>query len=194
MKETATAAVERLRNYIGGQWVDAPVPDSEPLYNPATGEVIAAVPMSDASDVDRAVQAAEAAFDAWRETPVLRRARVMFRYKQLLEEHKEELAAIITREHGKTLADARAELERGIEVVEFATGIPTLLMGKTLEQVGTDVDVDMYPAAARDVRRHLPVQFSRHDSDVDVSSGHRVRKHVRVEAVGAYASNRDAAG
>lgn len=144
MKETATAAVERLRNYIGGQWVDAAGSGSEPLYNPATGEVIAAVPMSDASDVDRAVQAAEAAFDAWRETPVLRRARVMFRYKQLLEEHKEELAAIITREHGKTLADARAELERGIEVVEFATGIPTLLMGKTLEQVGTDVDVDMF--------------------------------------------------
>lgn len=137
-------ATERLRNYIGGKWVDASGVGSEPLYNPATGEVIAAVPLSDASDVERAVQAAGAAFDAWRETPVLRRARIMFRYKELLEEHKEELAAIITREHGKTLAEARAELERGIEVVEFATGAPTLLMGKTLEQVGSGVDVDMY--------------------------------------------------
>src|SRR5690606_590275 len=127
-----------------GKWVDASGVGSEPLYNPATGEVIAAVPLSDASDVERAVQAAGAAFDAWRETPVLRRARIMFRYKELLEEHKEELAAIITREHGKTLAEARAELERGIEVVEFATGAPTLLMGKTLEQVGSGVDVDMY--------------------------------------------------
>src|SRR5690606_33036364 len=108
-------ATERLRNYIGGKWVDASGVGSEPLYNPATGEVIAAVPLSDASDVERAVQAAGAAFDAWRETPVLRRARIMFRYKELLEEHKEELAAIITREHGKTLAEARAELERGIE-------------------------------------------------------------------------------
>lgn len=144
MRAVQTVEVERLRNYIGGQWVDASGEGSEPLYNPATGEVIAAVPLSDASDVERAVQAAAAAFDAWRETPVTRRARVMFRYKQLLEEHKEELAAVITREHGKTLAEARAELERGIEVVEFATGMPTLLMGKTLEQVGNGVDVDMY--------------------------------------------------
>lgn len=144
MRAVQTVEVERLRNYIGGQWVDASGEGSEPLYNPATGEVIAAVPLSDASDVERAVQAAAAAFDAWRETPVIRRARVMFRYKQLLEEHKEELAAVITREHGKTLAEARAELERGIEVVEFATGMPTLLMGKTLEQVGNGVDVDMY--------------------------------------------------
>lgn len=144
MRAVQTVEAERLRNYIGGQWVDASGEGSEPLYNPATGEVIAAVPLSDASDVERAVQAAAAAFDAWRETPVTRRARVMFRYKQLLEEHKEELAAVITREHGKTLAEARAELERGIEVVEFATGMPTLLMGKTLEQVGNGVDVDMY--------------------------------------------------
>lgn len=144
MRAVQTVEAERLRNYIGGQWVDASGEGSEPLYNPATGEVIAAVPLSDASDVERAVQAAAAAFDAWRETPVIRRARVMFRYKQLLEEHKEELAAVITREHGKTLAEARAELERGIEVVEFATGMPTLLMGKTLEQVGNGVDVDMY--------------------------------------------------
>ena len=134
------AVAELHRREVGGRFRRG----KRAVYNPATGEVIAAVPLSDTSDVERAVQAAGAAFDAWRETPVLRRARIMFRYKELLEEHKEELAAIITREHGKTLAEARAELERGIEVVEFTTGAPTLLMGKTLEQVGSGVDVDMY--------------------------------------------------
>ncbi|OUM99946.1 MAG: methylmalonate-semialdehyde dehydrogenase (acylating) [Firmicutes bacterium ZCTH02-B6] len=138
------ADVIRLRNFIGGQWVEAEAAGSDPVYNPATGEVIAQVPLSSAADVDRAVKAAAAAFDAWRETPVFKRARLMFRYKQVLEEHFEELAALITREHGKTLDEARAELERGIEVVEFAAGIPTLIMGKTLELVGTGVDAEMY--------------------------------------------------
>ena len=136
--------VVRLRNFIGGQWVEAEAAGSEPVYNPATGEVIAQVPLSSAADVDRAVKAAAAAFDAWRETPVFQRARLMFRFKQILEEHADELTALITREHGKTLAEARAELERGIEVVEFAAGIPTLIMGKTLELVGTGVDAEMY--------------------------------------------------
>ncbi|MFO7311638.1 MAG: CoA-acylating methylmalonate-semialdehyde dehydrogenase [Bacillota bacterium] len=136
--------VVRLRNFIGGQWVEADAAGTEPVYNPATGEVIAHVPLSSAADVDRAVRAAAAAFDAWRETPVFQRARLMFRFKQVLEEHADELAALITREHGKTLAEARAELERGIEVVEFAAGIPTLIMGKTLELVGTGVDAEMY--------------------------------------------------
>jgi len=136
--------VVRLRNFIGGQWVEAEASGSEPVYNPATGEVIAHVPLSSAADVDRAVRAAAAAFDAWRETPVFQRARLMFRFKQVVEEHADELAALITREHGKTLAEARAELERGIEVVEFAAGIPTLIMGKTLELVGTGVDAEMY--------------------------------------------------
>jgi len=138
------ADLVRLRNFIGGEWVEADATGTDPVYNPATGEVIAQVPLSSAADVDRAVKAAAAAFDAWRETPVFQRARLMFRYKQLLEEHGEELALLITREHGKTLAEARAELERGIEVVEFAAGIPTLIMGKTLELVGTGVDAEMY--------------------------------------------------
>ncbi len=138
------ADVQRLRNFINGQWVEADAAGTDPVYNPATGEVIAHVPLSGAADVDRAVRAAAAAFDRWRETPVFHRARVMFRFKQLLDEHADELAALITREHGKTLAEARAELERGVEVVEFAAGIPTLIMGKTLELVGTGVDAEMY--------------------------------------------------
>ncbi|MBO8141463.1 MAG: CoA-acylating methylmalonate-semialdehyde dehydrogenase [Firmicutes bacterium] len=136
--------VERLKNFVGGKWVDAEAETAEPVYNPATGEIIAYAPLSGAAEVDRAVRAAAAAFDGWRETPVFRRARIMFRFKQLLDEHADELAALITREHGKTLAEARAELERGIEVVEFAAGIPTLIMGRTLELVGTGVDAEMY--------------------------------------------------
>lgn len=144
MAKAEGAAHVQLQNYVGGTWVDSTGTRTEPVFNPATGEVITNAPLSGAEDVDRAVQAAEGAFDAWRETPVFRRARVMFRYKQLLDEHVEELASIITREHGKTLAEARAEVGRGVEVVEFATSIPTLLMGKNLELAGTGVDVEMY--------------------------------------------------
>ncbi len=144
MSSGQAVATERLRNYIGGEWVDASGSGSLPLYNPATAEVIGAVPLSDASDVDRAVQAAAAVYEEWRDTSVFHRARIMFKYKELLEQHKEELARLITKEHGKTLDEARAELVRGIEVVEFATGAPTLLQGRTLEQVGRGVDVEMY--------------------------------------------------
>lgn len=142
--QDVAARPQRLQNWIAGQWTDVDATGSEPVYNPATGEVIAETPYSSAGDVDKAVQAAKAMFDTWRETTVFRRAQVMFRYKQLLDEHAEELARLVTREHGKTLVEARQEVQRGIEVVEFATSAPTLLMGRTLELVGTNVDAEMY--------------------------------------------------
>src|SRR5690625_1550073 len=111
----------RLQNWIAGQWTDADATGVEPVYNPATGEVLAETPLSSAGDVDKAVKAAEAMFDQWRETTVFRRVQVMFRYKQLLDEHLEELAQLVTREHGKIISEARSEVQRGIEVVEFAT-------------------------------------------------------------------------
>jgi malonate-semialdehyde dehydrogenase (acetylating) / methylmalonate-semialdehyde dehydrogenase len=110
------------------------------VYNPATGEIIAAVPLADADQVDRAVRAAAAAFPEWSDTPALRRARVLFRFKALLEQHHDELAAIVTREHGKTLADAKGEVARGIDVVEFACGIPQLLKGQHSDNVGGGID------------------------------------------------------
>jgi len=110
------------------------------VFNPARGEAIAEVPLADASIVDKAVRAAAAAFPAWSETPAPRRARVLFRFKALLEQHRETLAEIITSEHGKTLADARGEIDRGIEVVELACGAPQLLQGRHADNVGGGID------------------------------------------------------
>src|SRR6266581_1119184 len=133
-----------IANLIGSQWRPAEVEASLPVYNPATGEVIEKVPLSGKREVDAAVAAAVAAYGPWSRTSVMERVRLMFRFKALLEEHVDELAAIITRHHGKTLEEARGEVRRGIEVVDFACGAPTLLQGRTLRDVSTGVDQDMY--------------------------------------------------
>jgi malonate-semialdehyde dehydrogenase (acetylating)/methylmalonate-semialdehyde dehydrogenase len=134
-----------IPNLIGSDWraPDGGV-DALPVYNPATGEVIEQVPLSAGRDVDAAVQAAAGAYPGWSRTALLERVRLMFRYKALLEDHFEELAAIITRHHGKTLDEARGEVRRGIEVVDFACGAPTLLQGRTLRDVSGGVDQDLY--------------------------------------------------
>ena len=110
------------------------------IYDPSTGAVTARVPLASAAEVDRAVRSAAAAFEAWADTPLLTRARVMFRFRDLIEKHTGELAALITSEHGKILSDARGSVVRGMEVVEFAAGIPHLLKGEFSEQVGRDID------------------------------------------------------
>jgi len=141
VSETQGASpTRRLRNYVGGAWVEAQPVEWGTVTNPATGEVLTAVPYSSAGDVDRAVKAAQAAFPVWSERPPLERARCLFTVKNIMEEHCEELAAILTSEVGKTLADARLEVRRGIEMVEVATGIPSLMMGQTLENVSRSVD------------------------------------------------------
>jgi len=125
---------------IGGEWQSRPEHPHSPIVDPSTGTAIAHVPLCTGAEVDAAVSAASAAFPAWAETPPVERARYLFRYRSLLEEHAGELAALISSEHGKTLADARGSLRRGIEVVEFACGIPTLLMGTTLENIARQID------------------------------------------------------
>ncbi len=130
-------------NLIGPRW-DEPRAESLPVYDPATGAQIERVPLSSAEEVDAAVAAAVGAFPEWSATPVMERARLMFRFKALLEEHFEEIAAEVTRHHGKTLDEARGEVRRGIEVVDFACGAPTLLQGRTLRQVSRAVDQDLY--------------------------------------------------
>lgn len=128
--------------FIGGEWVrPAHLPDS-PVHNPSTGEVIARTPLARAAEVHDAVQSAHAAFPAWMETPPIDRARVLFRYRELLLKHFDEIAALISREHGKTRAEARGDLQRGLEVVEYATGIPALLMGETIENVARGIDCE----------------------------------------------------
>lgn len=125
---------------IGGEWVKSSAAEFANVYNPSTGEVIAQVPLGGFDDVNRAVLAAGNAFPGWAEVPIVERARVMFRYKNLLEAHYEEIARIMTREHGKSLAEARASLQRGIEVVEFACGIPSLYTGDSIENIARNVD------------------------------------------------------
>jgi len=110
------------------------------VYNPATGQVTKRVPYCNAEVIDQAVQAAAAALPEWRDASILRRARVMQRFLVLLQKHQSEIAALITQEHGKTLPDAMGSVQRGIEVVEFACGIPQLLKGEYSENVGTAVD------------------------------------------------------
>jgi malonate-semialdehyde dehydrogenase (acetylating) / methylmalonate-semialdehyde dehydrogenase len=141
---SSTAAVPAKPNtvshLIGGRLERSTTDRWADVFNPSTGHVQARVPMGTVAEVDRAVRAAAAAFPVWSETPAVERARVMFRFRQLLHENFEELAALVTREHGKTLSEARAEMQRGIEMVEFACGIPSLLMGQSLENIASQVD------------------------------------------------------
>jgi len=132
-----------IANLVGSHWL-RPEAETLPVYNPATGDVIEHVPLSGAAEVEAAVRAAASAFPGWSRTPVMERVRLMFRFKQLLEDHFEDLAAIVTRHHGKTLDEARGEVRRGIEVVDFACGAPTLLQGRTLREVSGGVDQDVY--------------------------------------------------
>ena len=134
--------MQRVASLIGADWM---LPDSdarESVFNPSTGEVIAEVPFCTPDLIDRAVQSAKDAWPNWADTPVVERARVMFRFRELLERDLDELAAIVTREHGKTRSEARAGILRGIEVVEFACGIPNLLMGTKLPNIAPQVDAE----------------------------------------------------
>jgi malonate-semialdehyde dehydrogenase (acetylating) / methylmalonate-semialdehyde dehydrogenase len=125
--------VKRLKNYIGGQFVEAEAKEYLPVTNPATCEVLAEVPDSSYADVDRAVQAAKEGFEEWRSTPVLSRAQYMYRLKNVLEDKFEELARIVVMENGKTMDEARGEVRRGIESVDFATSVPSILRAARLQ-------------------------------------------------------------
>jgi malonate-semialdehyde dehydrogenase (acetylating) / methylmalonate-semialdehyde dehydrogenase len=134
-------------NYIGSKLISGTASNYTPVYNPSRGEVIAQAPESDARTVDQAVQAAKKAFPAWAETPVVERARVMFRFAHLLEKNFDEIARMVTREHGKTHEEAKGDVRRGIEMVELACHAPTLLMGQTLDNVARGIDgrVERHP-------------------------------------------------
>ncbi|RXZ81059.1 CoA-acylating methylmalonate-semialdehyde dehydrogenase [Paenibacillaceae bacterium] len=137
-------ANEPLRNFIGGQWTPSLSGKTEPVYQPATGEIIAHVPLSDLEDVNLAVTTAKEAFKEWSKTPVPKRARILFRYQQLLVENWHELAVLITTENGKNYDEAYGEVQRGIECVEFAAGAPSLMMGKQLPDIASRMESGMY--------------------------------------------------
>jgi malonate-semialdehyde dehydrogenase (acetylating)/methylmalonate-semialdehyde dehydrogenase len=131
---------DTLKNYVAGRWESASAADAIPVRNPATGEVITAAPLSTAADVDKAVRAASAALQSWRRTPPGDRIQPLFRLKALLDAQFDEIARVVTVECGKTLAESEGELRRGIENVEVATGIPSMMMGSTLEDIATGID------------------------------------------------------
>lgn len=127
--------------FIGGEWLQ-PARPATPVFNPSTGDLIAECPAGTAADVDAAVQAAAAAFPAWMETPAVERARILGRFKLLMEDNFEDLVRCNTREHGKTLVESRGDVKRGMEVVEFALGVPSLMMGEVLENVARGIDCE----------------------------------------------------
>ncbi|HEY9446614.1 MAG TPA: CoA-acylating methylmalonate-semialdehyde dehydrogenase [Burkholderiales bacterium] len=139
-KPAELAQVAELPLWINGKAQSASTQRYGEVTDPASGAVTRKVPLCNAADVDAAVKTAQAAFPAWRATPPLRRARVLMKYRELVEAHRDELARLITAEHGKTLPDATGSVQRGLEVVEFAMGIPHMLKGEYSEQVGTGVD------------------------------------------------------
>jgi malonate-semialdehyde dehydrogenase (acetylating)/methylmalonate-semialdehyde dehydrogenase len=128
--------------FVNGEWHELPNAETWPVYNPSTGEVIGLTPMCTSAHVNAAVEAAAAAFPAWRETPPVERARVLFRFKMMLEESFEEIVRCNTREHGKTLNESRGEVRRGIEMVEFACGVPSMLGGDTIENIARGIDCE----------------------------------------------------
>jgi malonate-semialdehyde dehydrogenase (acetylating) / methylmalonate-semialdehyde dehydrogenase len=142
MATNTASSIETVPTFSGGKWANFTSNRGGEVFNPSTGQVIAQVPYSTAEHTAQVVEAAAAALPSWSDTPVVERARLMFRFRALLEQNFEELAALVTREHGKTLAEARAEVNRGIEVVEFACGIPSLIAGDILPNIAGDVDAE----------------------------------------------------
>lgn len=132
-----------LSHFINGEWVQ-PSKDTQDVVNPATGVVLAQVPLGAAAEVDSAVEAAAAALKSWAETPVTDRIQHLFRLKMMLEDEFDALAAIITEECGKTLAESKGELRRGIENVEVACGAPILMQGHSNEDIARGIDGIMF--------------------------------------------------
>ena len=143
MTTTLAPTVTTVPNYFDGAWQNSAASEWQDVTNPATGEVLARVPLSDSAEVNRAIEAAAAAYPAWRRTPPEDRIQPLFKLKQLLEDHVDDLARLTTQENGKTFGEAKAELRRAIENVEVACGIPTMMQGYNLEDVARGIDESM---------------------------------------------------
>lgn len=135
---------KKLKNFIGGKWVESKADKYESVYNPATGKVIAEVPISTNEDVENAIQTAKVTFNEWKEVPVPKRARILFKYQQLLVENWDDLAKLITVENGKNFKEAHGEVLRGIECVEFAAGAPQLMKGDSLASIASGLESNSY--------------------------------------------------
>jgi len=149
----------KVTNFINGQWAPAQSSEWRDIVNPATGEILASVPLAGAADVNAAVEAAAAAFPEWRRTPPEDRIQPLFKLKMLLEEHIDDIARIITLENGKTFAEAKGEMRRAIENVEVACGIPMMMQGYNLEDVARGIDEIMIRQPLGVVAAIVPFNF-----------------------------------
>ena len=186
--EIVTTTRKTVSNYIGGHWELSGSDEFLNVVNPATGEHLGRVPVGKASDVDRAVEAAAAAFPEWRRTPPEDRIQYLFRLKGLLEEHLEEIARICTMENGKTLAESKAELRRAIENVEVACGIPVLMQGYNLEDVArgnVDIVVGTHRLLQSDVGfPRLGLLIIDEEHRFGVADKERIKRLKKLEGLG----------
>ena len=159
MTTTAAPPITTVPNFINGQWTISSSSDVRDVINPATAEVIARVPLADKAEVDRAIEAAAAAFPAWRRTPPEDRIQPLFKLKMLLEDHLDDIARILTQENGKTLGEAKGEMRRAIENVEVACGIPMMMQGYNLEDVARGIDEIMIRQPLGVVAAIVPFNF-----------------------------------
>ena len=180
---------ERHMSHTISHWIDnKPYAGSSgataPVTDPATGKVTGQVALGSVEDARAVIDAAAAAFPAWRDTSLAKRTQILFNFRELLNARKQELAEIITSEHGKVVSDALGEVSRGQEVVEFACGIPHLLKGGFTENASTKVDVYSIRQPLGAGRCHLPVQLPGHGADVVLPDRDRGGQHRRLEAFG----------
>ncbi len=168
--------VPLIKNYINGEWV-APTGEESDVINPATNKVIAKSRASTKAEVQSAIDAAKEAYPAWRRTPPVSRCRYLFRLKDLLEKHFEELSRVQTQEHGKCIDESRGETRRGIENVEVACGIPTMMMGYNLEDIATGIDEYVIRQPLGCIRHYRTLQLPLHDSPLVSSLCHSYRQY-----------------
>ena len=174
--------MRELTHFIGGRHVNGTSGRFGDVFNPATGEVQARVPFASRAEMRSAVEAAKKAFPEWSRVNPQRRARVMFNFKALVEKNMDELAHLLSCEHGKVIADSKGDIQRGLEVIEFACGIPHLLKGEYTRRRRPRHRHLFDAPAARRGRRHHAVQFPGDDSDVDVRRRDRLRQHLHLQA------------
>ncbi len=137
---STTMEAEIVKSFTGGKWSQNPAAQYTPVYNPSTGHAIARTPMGGAKEVDAAVEAAAKAFPSWSNTPVTKRMSIMFKYRELMNQHADELIKLVTKENGKTIEESKGDVRRGIEVIEFACGISHMSKGESLPQIADELD------------------------------------------------------
>src|SRR5438876_257732 len=138
--ETAATGAPTVRNYVGGHWVESDATRFVDVRNPANDQLIARTPLGTAADVDQAVRAALKAYPAWRATPPVHRVKPLWKLKNLMEQHQDDLARMTTREHGKTLDESRSSVRRAIDNVDLSLGVPSLMQGTALEDIAAGID------------------------------------------------------